>query len=124
MFHNLCDFIRDELKELDRKVASGGTMTMQELEYADKLSHIKKSLLTIDAMENPESYGYYDSDYSRGGNYSRSNRGRYMDRDRYSSRMMYRDGASMKDEIYDLMNKAPNEHVRRKLEEIVSEMNN
>ena len=42
MFHNLCDFIKDELKELDRKVASGGKLPMQEIEYADKLAHMKK----------------------------------------------------------------------------------
>lgn len=42
MFHNLCDFIKDELKELDRKVASGGKLSMQEIEYADKLAHMKK----------------------------------------------------------------------------------
>ena len=121
MFHNICDYIKDELREVDRKVGSGSTLNSQDLQYIDMLSHIKKSLVTIDAMENPEDYGYGDSDYSRG----RYGRGRYGKRDsqgRYMASMSYRDGDSMKGEIYELMDKAPNERVRHKLEEIMSEM--
>lgn len=121
MFHNICDYIKDELREVDRKVGSGSTLNSQDLQYIDMLSHIKKSLVTIDAMENPEDYGYGDSDYSRG----RYGRGRYGKRDsqgRYMASMSYRDGDSMKEEIYELMDKAPNERVRHKLEEIMSEM--
>ena len=31
MYHNLCDFMKNELKELDRKAASEGKLSMQEL---------------------------------------------------------------------------------------------
>ena len=129
MFHNLCDFIKDEMKELDRKIASGGKPSMQELEYADLLAHTKKSLLTVDAMENPEEYGYNDSDYSYRDGYSRSymaGRGRNARRDsmgRYAdSARMYRDDDSMISELHKLMDKAPDERTRHKLENFISEM--
>lgn len=123
MFHNLCDYIKNELAEFDRKAGTNSGLTMQELEYVDLLGHIKKSLLAVDAMENPEDYGYYGNDYARG-DYSKSGRGRYARRDsqgRYSSARMYRDG-DMREEIYEFMDKAPNEKVRRKLEELMNEM--
>lgn len=129
MFHNLCDFIKDELKELDRKVASGGKLSMNEIEYGDKLAHFKKSMLTVDAMENPEEYGYNDSGYNarsynmsygargRGSNARRDSMGRYM-----GSRS-YRDNESgMIGELKELMENAPNDHVRRKFEQFISEM--
>lgn len=126
MFHNICDFIKDELNELDHKLSTGGRLSGQEIEYADKLTHIKKSLLTVDAMENPEEYGYYGDN---GGNYSRGSygagRGRYARRDsqgRYAASRSYMDDGGMKDDLYDLMNKAPNDRVRRKLEELMAEM--
>lgn len=126
MFHNLCDFIKDELKELDRKVASGGKLSMQEIEYADKLAHMKKSILTVDAMENPDEYlddGNYNSNYPK--TYTRG-RGRNARRDsmgRYADARMYRDDGMM-DELHGLMEKAPNEQVRRKYSEFISEIQN
>lgn len=134
MFHNLCDFIKDELKELDRKVASGGKLSMNEIEYGDKLAHFKKSILTVDAMENPEEYGYNDDGYNtgyntsmrsygargRGSNARRDSRGRYMD-NMGGSHMMYRDG-DMMDELHELMNSAPNEHIKRKYKEFIADI--
>lgn len=130
MFHNLCDFIKDELKEMDRKVASGGKLSGQEIEYADKLAHMKKSLLTVDAMENPEDYGYNDDGYNTGYNtsmrsYGARGRGRNARRDsmgRYAdgSRVYYDD--NMMDELHELMNKAPNDQVRQKYREFISEI--
>ena len=125
MFRDLCDYIKDELKELDRKVSSGGKLSMQELEYADKLAHMKKSLLTVDAMENPEEYAYHDGGYSsqsymagRGRNARRDSMGRYMD----SSRMYRDDHRSMISELRDLMEKAPNEHTRHRFEELIMDI--
>lgn len=129
MFHNLCDYVKDELKELDRKAASG-KLSMQEIEYADKLAHMKKSLLTVDAMENPDEYGYndnyngnYNSNYSdrmgygaRGRNARRDSRGRYMEGSR-----VYRDD-DMMGELRELMEKAPNDQVRRRYNEFINEI--
>ena len=130
MFYNLCEYIKDELKELDRKAASG-KLSMQELEYADKLAHMKKSFLAVDAMENPEEY--YGNDYSnyrnenyrehgeygargRGSNARRDSMGKYATRSR-----MYRDDFMM-GELHELMERAPDERTRRKFEEFISEM--
>lgn len=129
MFHELCDYIKDELTEINRKAASG-KLSMQEIEYADKLAHMKKSLLTVDAMENPDEYGYndnyngnYNSNYSdrmgygaRGRSARRDSRGRYMEGSR-----VYRDD-DMMGELRELMEKAPNEQIRRKYREFISDM--
>lgn len=130
MFHNLCDFIKDELKELDRKVASGGKLSMQEIEYADKLAHMKKSILTVDAMENPEEYysdGYGNYNENRNymnRGYGARGRGSNARRDsmgRYADSRMYRDDDMMA-ELHELMEKAPNEQVKRKYREFISDM--
>ena len=105
MFHNLCDMIKEELSEIDRKAAKG-QLTMQEVDYADKLAHLKKSLLTVDAMENPEEYW---DDGHRYGARRRDSMGRYRD-------------SSMMDSLHDLMRKAPDDRTRRKFEEFISEM--
>lgn len=60
MFEHLCDYIKTELSEIDRK-AKSGKVSAAELEYADTLAHLKKSLLTVDAME--ESEGGYSGRY-------------------------------------------------------------
>lgn len=124
MFHNLCDFVKDEMKELDRKVSSGGKLSMQELEYADKLAHLKKSLLTVDAMENPDEYwdDGMDRSYNRG--YGARGRGSNARRDsmgRYSTGRMYQD-EGMIEELHELMEKAPNNRVRHKYNEFISEI--
>jgi hypothetical protein len=125
MLHNLCDFIKDELKELDRKVASGGKLSMSEIEYADKLAHMKKSLLTVDAMENPNDYGYNDG-YANHSYSARRGRGSYVHRDsmgRYADmRGGYRDDSGFVDELHELMEKAPNERVRKKFESFISDV--
>lgn len=60
MHENLCHYIHDELDELDRRVKSGGKLSASDLEYADTLAHLKKSLLTVDAMGG----GYSERGYS------------------------------------------------------------
>lgn len=115
MHRGLCDYIDGELKDLDRK-AGAGKLTMQEIEYADKLAHIKKSLLTNEAMEGAgysRAYGdryYPDMSMDR----SRRNDGRYASRS-------YMDG-DMMDELRDMMENAPNEQTRRKIRDFMNEI--
>ena len=79
----LISYICDEMEELERKAEKGGKLTMQEIQYADMLAHLKKNILTSDAMMEA------DEEYSNdGGSYARGGRGRYAKRDsmgRYSS---------------------------------------
>lgn len=67
--HKLMEYICDELEELERKADKEGKLSMAEIEYADKLAHIKKSLLTAEEM-------WEDSEYSQdGGGSGQSRRG-------------------------------------------------
>lgn len=113
MHRDLCDYIDRELKDIDRKAANG-KLTMQEIEYADKLAHIKKSLLTNEAMEGagysrayPERY--YPDDYERG----RRSDGRYS--------RAYHDG-DMMDELRKMMDNAPSDQMRRKIRDFMNEV--
>lgn len=127
--HKLMEYICDELEEYERKAEKDGKLSVSEIDYIDKLAHIKKSLLSADEM-------WEDSEYSnardggnnyRGGSYARG-RGRNAKRDsmgRYSSRYdgySRADEASFKADLEDLMQDAPNEHVRTKLQRMIAEM--
>lgn len=146
MFENLCDYIKSELSEIDRKAKSGKVSTA-ELEYADTLAHLKKSLLTADAMEESEGgysghymmpkYGYAYNDgqsYADGGmngrgdgyggmssagrmNAKRDSMGRYS-RNGYS----YHDNMDeLLDDMRGVLDKLPDER-RRKAERLIDEL--
>ena len=130
--HKLMEFICDEMEELERKAEKDGKLTMQEVQYLDTLAHTKKNLLKADEMWDESEYSMAgDRSYARDGRMIRNNmsyvrgRGRNARRDamgRYS-----RDGYSMaeddfKMELQDLMQDAPNEQVKMKLQRMMSEM--
>lgn len=80
----LIEYVCDELEQLEKKADKGGKLSMQEIQYADMLAHLKKNILTGEAMME-------DGEYSNesGGSYARGGRGRgsYARRDsmgRYS----------------------------------------
>jgi hypothetical protein len=150
MYHNLCDFMKNELKELDRKAASEGKLSMQELEYADKLADVTKDLLTVEAMESQGDYrdsgavagGYtrrgYNDGYEDGYNdgyerrkysddgYSRG-RGSGARRDsmgRYAEPGSYNASDDMMMELERLKEMAPNEQIRRRYQDFMKEMKN
>ena len=141
--HKLIEYICDELEELERKAEKGGKLSMQEVQYMDTLAHAKKNLLKSDEMMEDEEYSMAGDSYAyardgRGDNRGRSNvsyargRGRNARRDsmgRYSSENRYsrEGGYSMAEDdfrmdIEDLMQSAPNERVKQKLRELMSEM--
>ncbi len=73
---NLCEYIDEELMELDKK-AKNGKLSAGDIEMGDKLAHFKKSLLTNEAMESGYSNergtsrrGYSNDDYSMNDDYS------------------------------------------------------
>jgi hypothetical protein len=62
--HKLMEYVCDELKEYERKAEKDGKLSAQDIEYIDKLAHIKKSLLAADEMWDDSEYsmamdGYY-----------------------------------------------------------------
>lgn len=150
MYHNLCDFMKNELKELDRKAASEGKLSMQELEYADKLADVTKDLLTVEAMESQGDYrdggvvaggytrrnyndgyedgysdgyerrGYMDDGYSRG----RGSGARRDSMGRYAEPGSYHASDDMMMELERLKEMAPNEQIRRRYQDFMKEMKN
>ena len=136
--HKLIEYVCDELEALEKK-ADKGSLSMAEVEYADKLAHLKKNLLKSEEMMEDFDEGYSSDvrstdgiSYNRGsyrtdgnGSYARG-RGRYAKRDsmgRYSSERGYsrdysRDAADMADKLHDLMREAPNEEVRHEIERL------
>lgn len=79
--HKLLEYVCDELEELERKADKGGKLSMAEIQYGDTLAHMKKNLLTADAMTGDDEEGYSNTGYSyargRGQNARRDSMGRY-----------------------------------------------
>lgn len=161
--HKLMEYVCEELADLERKAAKEGKLSMAEIEYADKLAHIKKSILTADELWDDSEYSdaggssyagggngqsrrMGGSSYRRGGGSSRRGgssygedgstinggmsyargRGRNARRDsmgRYSSDGEY-SGADndFRMELEELIEDAPNEHIKQKIRELMREM--
>ena len=134
--HKLMEYICDELKELEKKVAKEGQLSMQEVQLMDTLAHAKKNLMKCDEMEEGQSYRggsygrgsygmmYDDGSYARGRGRgaARDSMGRYSSEGGYSradeieashDRMMQR--------LQQIMHDTPDERTRRKLDELASE---
>lgn len=86
--HKLCEYVDNELMELERKVGTGQKLNASEVQYGDLLAHFKKSLLTIEGMEGYSGYDGYSREM-RGNSYARrrDSMGRYS-RDGEPSRFM------------------------------------
>ena len=135
----LMEYICDELEELEKKAGKGSKLSMTEIEYLDKLAHIKKNILKADEMweasEYSEDGGSYANgrNYMLGGSYARGGRDRGSNarRDsmgRYSFRggSYARDGGSYENgysresakeelamQLQDLEQSAPDEETKR-----------
>ena len=93
--HKLIEYVCDELKDLEKKVEKGGKLSLPEIQYADTLAHLKKSILTADAMdtykEDEGSYrGYSRMRYANRGSYENANRGSYENPNRTDYEMSNR----------------------------------
>lgn len=140
----LIEFVCDELEELEKKADKGG-LGSSDIEYLDKLAHIKKNLLKGEELyEEMEGEGYsgnypYDGtrsmrtdgmSYRRGRSYAGPGRGRGSNarRDsmgRYSSRGGYSraegDMAEIVEELRGMMDSLPEEkqhEVQRFIEKV------
>lgn len=139
--HKIMEYVCDELEELERKIDKGGKLSMQEIEYLDKLAHIKKSLLSADEMWEDSEYSMARGSYAqgdRGGNrgsrsnmmdgisYARGRRSYAQRRDargRYSREGGYSmDGDEMIMELRELMQDAPDQQTRQDIQRIVSRL--
>lgn len=59
--HKLYEYVCDELKDLEKK-AEKGNLSLQEVQYADTLAHLKKNLMKADEMMEDE-FGEYSMSY-------------------------------------------------------------
>lgn len=128
----LMDFVCDELKEIERK-AGNGKLSMAEIEYADKLAHLKKNLLKADEMTGEGEYSYMTNDgsyrmypnmgndgtYAGRRNARRDSMGRYS-RDGYGGG--YSRDSEMIAELRDLMQDAPDERTKQEFKRFISKI--
>lgn len=122
----LMEYICDELEELEKKAGKEGKLSMAEVEYLDKLIHIKKNILKSEALWEESEYSEdsgRNRNYMIGGSYARG-RGSNTKRDsmgRYSSRGgSYENGYSRADakeelamQLKDLEYNAPDDETKR-----------
>lgn len=120
----LCEYIDNELSEIERKAASG-RVSNSDIERADMLAHLKKSILTNEAMEESYSGEYRDGTMRsyRGNSYARGGRRSYAPR-RDSMGRYSRDDAvdEMVEELEDMMNKAPDAETKKELRKFITKM--
>ena len=130
--YELCDIVYHDLESANEKIKmAGGELSQGDVEYLQKLTstmkNIKMSIGMIEAEEDGYSGTYWDGRYYYDGapSMERSNRGRSYTRGRSMSRGRYsRDDAhgDFVEEIEELIEKAPDEHTRKKFEKLLAEM--
>ena len=141
--HKLIEYACEELEDIERKVGKGQKLSMQELQYADTLAHMKKNLMKADEMSGEDEYsmrGYsrrmsYDGggsyagseDYVRpdgsyrdgGMSYARG-RGAGAKRDSMGRYSRAEDETIM--QLEQLMDTAQDEHTRKEIRKILDRM--
>lgn len=128
--HKLYEYACDELKELEKKAEKG--LSMNELEYADKLTELKKNILKIEMLEGESEYsGRYDpmrsyrrsyDDGYNGGSYAGRRNARRDSMGRYSSDDYSRAADDVIGQLEDMMHSAPNERSKDKIRDLIDEM--
>lgn len=135
--HKLIEYICDELEEIERKADKEGKLSMSEIEYADVLAHLKKDILTADAMMEESEYSerggsyrggmpYRDGRTMRGSSYARGrgDNARRDSRGRYSSEGgSYAETADeISEKLEELMRQAPDEKSRMEIQRFMSKL--
>jgi hypothetical protein len=147
--YELCETVTVELENCSEKLRrANGKLSSGDVEYLDKLTHTLKSLKAVIGMLEAQDKGYsghywdgryyYDGGNSMDGSSNRGSydegtsngsygRGRNANRDRmgrYTERGYSRADAEedFRTEIEELMNKAPDEQSRKKLEKLMQDM--
>ncbi len=130
--------LRDMLCEELEKITKKGELSAGSLDVVDKLTHSIKSIDTIIAMEGSgyskesnrggrggysRNYMYEDGGSYEGGSYARGGRGGRGGRTGANQYGSYDDGSEMiVRELRDLMNDAPNEHIKMELKKTIQKM--
>lgn len=131
--HKLMEYVCTELEDLERK-AEKGKLSLSDIQYADTLAHMKKNLLKADEMtgegEYSNAYPYADGmgggmrsyrmDGGSYGSYAGRRNARRDSMGRYSRNGGY--SGDFRAELEDLIEDAPNEHIKRKMRDLMQEM--
>ena len=135
--HKLYEYICDELKGLEKK-AEKGNLSLQEVQYADTLAHLKKNLMKADEMMEDE-YGEYSmayypmTSYAEEGGMRRNTRmigGRRSYAPKRDARGRYsRMGYSMANEdtindLHEVMNETHNENIKSEIKKLIDKIEN
>ena len=128
-----CELLHEQFSDLIRKVKANG-MSSGDLDKLDKLAHSLKSVKSTMQMEDEGGYsGRYPywmggayADESMGdtnrGSYARGRRNARRDSmGRYSGEYGYSRN-DLADEMRELMEKAPDERTRQKIQRLIDEM--
>ncbi len=144
--HKLIEYVCDELEKVEQQVSDNKKLSLAEVEYADKLAHLKKNLLRSEeimdkgysgemrrspsSFRDGRSYERGGSSYDergRGTNAQRDSRGRYSTGRGYS-RYVRDDYSMATDEIVmdlrSLMDQAPDDRMRQQIQRIVTKAEN
>lgn len=132
--HKLIEYICDELEEIQRK-SEKSKLSMAEVEYADRLAHLKKNLLRSDELMdqgysgdgNRERGNVYPMDRGtsfargRGSQANRDSRGRYASDD-YARYGYARDSRETVEDLREIMRSTSDERMRNELQKAISRM--
>jgi hypothetical protein len=127
------DYVCTELEDLEHK-ADKGKLSLSDVQLAETLSNIKKNLLKMDEMtgevEYSGAYPYADGigggmrsyrmDGGSYGSYAGRRNARRDSMGRYSRNGGY--SGDFRAELEDLIEDAPNEHIKRKMRDLMQEM--
>ena len=130
--HKLYEYVCDELKDLEKK-AEKGNLSMQEVQYADTLAHLKKNLMKADEMMEDE-FGEYSMAYypmtsyaeeggGRGGYPRRGGRSYAQRRDpmgRYSRRGYSMANDETISDLHEIMNETGNSEIKSEIKKLIS----
>lgn len=122
--HKLCEYLTDEMHELEDKVANGHKLSSSELQYLDTLAHSRKNILKGDEMEEESYSGNYGRrpmyEYPDDTSYGRSYARRRDSMGRYSRR--YSGDEAMLDSLRDMMESAPDERTKAEYRKFIAKM--
>lgn len=122
--HKLYEWACNELEELEQKADKG--LSAAELEYADKLTELKKNILKIEMLEDEGYSAEYRDDMGHAYRYDdrRSYAGRRRDSMGRYSRNYSRAADEIVDQLKDMLHTAPDEKAKRYIRELIDKMEN
>lgn len=142
--HKLMEYVCNELEELERKADKEGKLSAAEIEYADKLTHIKKNILRSEELWEDSEYSENGGNsYERGGNQGRNmggssryyggsnrydggsmarGRGRNARRDTMGRYSRADESEMMVEQLREIMEDAPDDRTRQEFQKFIQKI--